>query len=152
MKRRCCAQILSLVSRIKNDFLEQADLESILIEINRLITLVEKCTPFSPVAQDHSVEERRIIGEVVLKIDRDQKEIECAGIPGLAEYFPSIKHLQVEEIVEYLAEVQKNNICAECLRRSCPQDLCIPFVMEKRGVEGIFRHVYCQQERKKESF
>lgn len=146
IKRRCGTHLLTLLNKIKECPLEREDVEDILTEMNRVIMLVEKYVPFPPVTQDHSDESRRVIGETILKINGTHREIEKTDVPGLIEYFPIVSNTPLNDLIEYLVDVQGNNICEKCLRRSSPDNLCPPLVQKRVGNVKLFYHICCQKE------
>ena len=114
-----------------------------------MVILVEKYIPYPPIENVCINENKIVIGKVVLEEHEKETNLVSCEVPGLAEYFSAVSALPREELHTYLAEVQGNNICAECLRRSSPEDLCPPLVQKRRGSARMFYHIGCCDEEEK---
>ncbi|KAI5189758.1 hypothetical protein NECID01_0664 [Nematocida sp. AWRm77] len=147
-KKACCLRILDVLGEIKYMPLEKEVLERSLLEINRLISLVEKHTVHPPV----KVEEAGsvcTVGETVVCRTGAEVKVLSTSIPGLEEYLlspgtPNYTH-SVPELVEYLTVVQENRVCLECLHRSCLSDATLPLVVVGKDRDVRVYHVLCYE-------
>lgn len=150
-RKECCLRILSLVMEIKYALLDKPDLEMHLLEINRLLTMLEAPPrPLDIPSITYTPDWKRAeVGSTVLAIRDGEVGVERTSIPGLVDFLASDEHGIIcrknllQNTAEYIAMLTINEVCFECLRRSSPYDLTPPLVLVQRLTKLRAYHTQC---------
>ncbi|KAI5185528.1 hypothetical protein NEHOM01_0887 [Nematocida homosporus] len=148
-KQAFCRRILTCLGRINRSKMHQADLESTLSEINRLITQLEKYES-GPCFKREKLDKNqyRVAGSVFEVVDGKVRVI-STDLIGLEAYLNLETTTLPDDPLDYLERVHQNNLCFNCLRRCSPCDLTVPFVEVPAGNKTVFYHIQCFEEVKR---
>ncbi|OAG31563.1 hypothetical protein NEDG_00038 [Nematocida displodere] len=154
-RKECCLRILSILSALKDTFLEQGELETNMAEIHRLIALLrrEQTSPAPAIESlpDAPVPTLVVNGTEIENSPSSGIRITKTEIAGLAEFLRSHTPSAIDRsnafhsTAEYVAALSEERVCLGCFRRSSPYDLTIPLVLLQRGGKVLSYHTHCYQ-------
>ncbi|KAI5171702.1 hypothetical protein NEFER03_1007 [Nematocida sp. LUAm3] len=143
VKTEWCMRMLDLLSQLKDGALKKEALEEILVEMNRMLLVFEKYGEIKkPVEQKEIEKEVFQVGRSRVSMEDGRIEI-VSSVPGLTEYFKTLTDVSLLDAIEYLKNIEMENICIKCLRRSHAVDLSLPLVWDRRREEKVFYHLLC---------
>ncbi|KAI5134767.1 hypothetical protein NEAUS04_0810 [Nematocida ausubeli] len=149
VQNECCLRILSFLNVLKTSPLQKIELENILCEINRLITIVTAKQDIPSVEIERVSERKFVIKNTHIEKEEAGVKIEKTDILELKAYFEAHPIDTLEEAAEYIKVLYENRICIVCLRRACAITLTAPLVVRRVNGSVFVYHTECVEEGKR---
>ncbi|OAG33058.1 hypothetical protein NEIG_00876 [Nematocida sp. ERTm5] len=139
----CCLRILSTLNILKCTPLQKIELENILSELNRLITIATTKQEIPEVKIERVNERNYIINNTHIRDQDGRIEIEKTDILLLQPHFTENPIGTIEDAVDYVKILYENRICIACLRKASTLTLAMPLIVRKVNGRVFVYHTEC---------